>query len=339
MPRVRPVLPDEQRSHRDIPGTDEIGMEGILTDLADKQEALVGAVVISGMPAYRAGEATVVGIHLDRHTPDTQGLVSDHAVQFGKGPFGVGGIGLPLLLTRLLASFPPGSFVNVRQVFQPDQAVGVPGHDACGNDMIGVLLQPSLPSADDNESPRCRTGAFLLKTLPQSRVVVGFGDDAPARMETRLSPSIAGDRQVAHAHVHPDDTRLHRRQRVGHLDGKRNQQVELLLGLVIPEFRRPDGRAVLYQGCMLAIAGVADNHTSRKRQDTHLGIWLEAIVPVEVVGERGRDVLGSPIQPFVAFLGEARLAQSRVLFHLRPEALVGGSHLPGILQAICAGRR
>ncbi len=218
-----------------------------MTDLADKQEALVGPVGIGGMAAYRTGLARVVRVHLDRHTPAQQGFIGDHAVQLSEGPLGIRRIGLALLLACLFApSAAARSFANVGQLFQPDQAVGVEQNDACGNDMIGVGFQPSLPSADRDESPRRRTGAFLLQTLSQSGVVVGGCDDTLARMETRLPPGIAGHGQIAHAHINPDDAGMRLWRGVGYLNFQRDQQVELFPGLVIPEFGRPDGRAVLY---------------------------------------------------------------------------------------------
>jgi hypothetical protein len=109
-----------------------------MTHLTDKQEALLGAVGITGMATHRAGEATIVDVYLDGHRAIREGFISDHALQLGKGPFGVGSIRTPLLLTRLLAALAARSFANVGQVFQPDQAVGVVPRDACGNDMIGV---------------------------------------------------------------------------------------------------------------------------------------------------------------------------------------------------------
>jgi hypothetical protein len=103
-------------------------MEGVMTPLTDKREALVGAVGISGMPAHRASFARIVGIDLDGHASRTSSFRGDHAVQLGKGPFGGRGIRLPLLRTRPFAVLTASrSLPDVRQVFQPDQAVGGAG--------------------------------------------------------------------------------------------------------------------------------------------------------------------------------------------------------------------
>ncbi len=112
------------------------------------------------------------------------------AVQFGKGPLGVGCIGFPLLLTGLFAFAPLRSLSNICQILQPDQAVGVLCHDAFGNDMIGVLLQPSLSSTDRHQTAGSGTSAFFLKTLSQSCVMVGFGSDTSCQNEKVQSPLV-----------------------------------------------------------------------------------------------------------------------------------------------------
>ena len=149
-----------------------------MADLTDKREALARAVGLGSMPAYRACLARVVRIDFDRHTGRPRRFIGNHALQLGKSPFGAGGVGFALLLTRLFALPLLCSFADVGQVFQPDQAVGETGHDACGNDMIGVGFQPSLPSGDHAQAARSRPGAFLLQTLSQSRVMVGLGDNS-----------------------------------------------------------------------------------------------------------------------------------------------------------------
>src|SRR6266550_1099027 len=122
-------------------------MEGIMAVLTDEQQALVGPIAITGMSAHRAGFARVVGIHFESHLTMQKRFVGNHAVQFSKRPFGVGSIGLPLLLARFLAFLASGSLPNVGQIFQSNETVGVSGYDALGDQMIGVGFQPSLSSA------------------------------------------------------------------------------------------------------------------------------------------------------------------------------------------------
>src|SRR5690348_9867920 len=128
-------------------------MELIMTILATEQQPFVGTVLGTSMPTLRTSQATVVGINLDRHTLMQEGFVSDHAVQFGKAPLGVGGNGAALLFRGRFIAFPfllaladppPGSFTDMGQVFQADEAVGVLFDDALAHDMVSVLLQPSL---------------------------------------------------------------------------------------------------------------------------------------------------------------------------------------------------
>src|SRR5579884_545064 len=123
-------------------------MERIMATLTDEQQPLVGPVLFPSVSTHGACLGSVVGIHFDRHALILKGFVGDHAVQFSKRPFGESSIGFPLLLARLFTLASWGSFSDVCQVLQSDQAVWVLGHDVLGNDMIGVLLQPSLSSRD-----------------------------------------------------------------------------------------------------------------------------------------------------------------------------------------------
>ena len=63
--------------------------------LAHKQQALVGPIGITGMTTHRACLAGIVGVYLDSHALIVQGFVGNHALQFGKRPLGVRGLGLP----------------------------------------------------------------------------------------------------------------------------------------------------------------------------------------------------------------------------------------------------
>lgn len=88
MPRARPVLPGEQRAHRDIASAHEIGMEGVMALLTDKEQALIGTVRLAGMPTQGTGLTRILGVYLDRHRTVQEGLVGNHALQFGKAPCG-----------------------------------------------------------------------------------------------------------------------------------------------------------------------------------------------------------------------------------------------------------
>ena len=297
--------------------------------LADKEQALVGTVGIRDMSTHRAGFACVVCVYLDCHRPLQESLVGNIAVQFGKTPFGVGGIGTALLGRSLFASPSLCPFSDMGQVFQADEAMGVLLYDAFGDHMIGVLLQPSLSSDNRDESPGCRTSAFLLQTLSQSRIMVRFLDNALSRMKGTCSLGGRGHSQIAHADINTCHTGMGLWAWVCYLDLKRDEQVELLLGFVVPQLGRPKRCSCLDECHVFAIACVGHDHTAIQGQDAHLLLRLQAVVPMIVVGERWGDILGSCIQALVALLGLACSACSSVLLHLRPERLVGGSDLAG----------
>src|SRR2546429_7578242 len=166
-------------------------MEGILTILTEKQESMIRPIGITGMPTHWASFACIVGIHLDCHRSRKTRFVGNHALQFSKRPLGVGSVCLPLLLARLLAFLAFGSLSDICQMLQSDQMIGVLGHDAFGDTMIGVLLQPSLSSRNDHQTAGSRTSAFLLQTLSQSRIMIGLGNDPFATMKRVVSSSIA----------------------------------------------------------------------------------------------------------------------------------------------------
>lgn len=64
--------------------------------------------------------------------------------------------------------------------------MGMLFHNALTDDMMSVLLQPSLSPTDRYQSPGGRTSAFVLKTLSQSCILIGFGSDSLARVEALL---------------------------------------------------------------------------------------------------------------------------------------------------------
>ncbi len=81
---------------------------------------------------------------------------------------------------------------------------------------------------------------------------------------------------------------------------------------------------------MLVVARVGNDDPPRKREEAHLLLWLETIVSTQIIGERGRDVLGSFIQSLVAFPpGVASLTCFRILSGFGPEGFVGSTDLTG----------
>ena len=280
--------------------------------LTHEEQAVLRAVRFARMPTDGACLTAVVGINLDGHRLVQECFIGNHTMQFSKGPLGIGGIALPLLpgnrfgsLAVLLAPMgaPFGALTNVGQILQADQAVGVLVDDACGNDMIGVLLQPSLPSTDSDESPRGGSGAFFLKTLSQSCIMVGFRDNRFARMKRLFSLRGSRDRQVADPDIHTDDVGMGVFGRISYLQLQTDEQVELLLGLVIPEFSGSDLGSLLNQCHVLGVTRIGNHHTTIQGQDREVCLFLEAVILLVLIGQRGRNKFRSLIQAFEALLG------------------------------------
>src|SRR5438045_9730085 len=103
--------------------------------------------------------------------------------------------------------------------------------------MIGVSFRPSLSSANRHKTTGSGTSAFLLQTLPQSRIMVGFGNNLLPRVEGTISPGRTGYSQIANSHINPCYSGMGLGSGVCYFHLKKNEQVDLLLGLLIPEFR------------------------------------------------------------------------------------------------------
>jgi hypothetical protein len=84
--------------------------------LTHKQQSVARPIGSRRMPTHRTRLTAVMGINLDSHTTCTKRLVGNHAMQFGKAPFRVGGIGLSLLLRGLLATASLRAFANMGQI-------------------------------------------------------------------------------------------------------------------------------------------------------------------------------------------------------------------------------
>ena len=93
-------------------------MESIVAVLADKQQALVGTIGITGMSTHRASLARGVGIDPNDHRIVQERFIGNHALQLGKAPLGVGSVRSTLLPTGLLAMFATGPFADICQAFQ-----------------------------------------------------------------------------------------------------------------------------------------------------------------------------------------------------------------------------
>jgi hypothetical protein len=125
--------------------------------------------------------------------------------------------------------------------------------------MVAVLLQPSLsPTYDDQASCR-RTSAFLLPPLSQPGIVVCRRPNLLPSRERRPILRIRHHRQIPLADIYSHDARVALWR--GNFYLQADEQVELLAGLVVPELRRPELRAVLDKGDVLGVAWVGYDHS------------------------------------------------------------------------------
>src|SRR6266487_1807131 len=95
--------------------------------------------------------------------------------------------------------------------------------------------------------------------------------------------------------------------------------------MIIADFGCTDCSTVLHEGNVLGVACVGNSGPPLKREKAHLLLWLETIVSTQIIGERGRDVLGSFIQSLVAFPGVAGLTCFSILSGFGPEGFVGST--------------
>jgi len=84
---------------------------------------------------------------------------------------------------------------------------------------------------------------------------------------------------------------------VGHLHFQAYQQGALLAWLVVPPRRHAKARAVLDAFHVASRARVGQDDTPLECKDAHLLTGLEALVVSELVGQRGRDILGGWSSP------------------------------------------
>src|SRR6266699_3484133 len=302
-------------------------MEAEVTILTDKEQTSMRAIGLTDIAALWTSLTRKVGIHFHSHTSCERGFVGNDAMQFSKSPARSMAISPTLLPCSLLTSFAFGAFPNVCQMFQSNDARRMRINNVFCDSVIGLQLEPSLSSTDRYQATGSGTSAFLLQPLTQSGRVICLGTCSLARIKGCLATCIARDCQIPLSYIHTHDTFMGLGCWVCCLNFKGNQQGELLMWLVIPEFCSTNMSTMLYQCHMLVVATVGDDDPPFKGKDTDLLLWLKAVVPMEVIGERGRHILGSLVKSFVAFLGDPCLPLCCVLLHPRPEGLVGRSHL------------
>ena len=299
-----------------------------MTGLADKEQPFVRAIVRAGEPTARAGLARIGRLDLDAEGTGKCCLVRERAVQFSERPFAGVPIRFALLPTRLFTLLALGALADAVQAFQADEALGVGINDALADHMIGIQLQPSLSPADRYQLPSSRASAFALKSFAKSGIMIGSSSHLLSRIELSAIGSRCYRCQIALAHIYPQHLLKGCWCGVRGLDFQGNEQIEPFFAPVIPEFGRAYRGPLVQEGDMPGIPLIGHDHTTLNRQDAHLLVFLQRIIAVVVVGERGGDVVRWFIQALVALLGPACSSRLLILAPFGPQPLVGGSHLP-----------
>src|SRR5258708_38726830 len=114
--------------------------------------------------------------------------------------------------------------------------------------------------------------------------MVGCGANRFARIKSGLVCGGGRDSQIALPYVPTYDLGICCWCGVCSLHFQTHEEIELLVGLIVPEFGRTEMRCLLDQGHMLLIARVGHNETTGERQDAVLLLGLKAVVAVRVVG-------------------------------------------------------
>jgi hypothetical protein len=188
--RAHPVLPDKQRLQGKIARTNQVSIEAVMATLTHEGQSLVGAIVLTGMPAPGTCLAGGVGMHFHRHTACQQCLVCKISLQFGTGQLRGVPVRTSLPLRGLLSMPAIGTFTDMGQVFQADEAVGVLVYNVLTDEAVDRLFQPSLPSTEHYQSPGSGTGADLVQPPSQSCIAVRFGSGLCAGIEGAASTTI-----------------------------------------------------------------------------------------------------------------------------------------------------
>src|SRR5436309_2254965 len=210
-------------------------MKGIVATLTHEQQAFVRTVHIRGIAAHGTSFAGGVGIHFHDQAACKRRLVGDVAVQFSKRPLRGMPVCPSLLLARFFAMLALSALSDMCQVLQANYAVWVHVHNTPTDQVVAILFQPSLSSADDHQSSLGGTTAFLLQPLSQSCIMVSFGSDLFARIERAIILGCRCHSQVALPYVHTHHAALRFRCQLSCLDLQGDEQAELLAGFVIPE--------------------------------------------------------------------------------------------------------
>src|SRR5260221_3274217 len=127
-------------------------MQHELAHLADEQYPLLGAIIFRRVAAARTGLARLVRVHLHGPAARQQRLVGEVAVHPRKRPLGSVPIGLALLDASTRAMFAAPTLAQVPQLLPADETVRVGIYDAPTDQVVAIVLQPSLSPRDHDEA-------------------------------------------------------------------------------------------------------------------------------------------------------------------------------------------
>src|SRR5262249_44943572 len=151
-------------------------------------------------------------------------------------------------------------------------------HNAPTDEVVALLLQPSLSPRDHDAAPRRRTSAFVLQAFPQPRVMIRLCSRLMSREKNYPVIGVCRNGKIALPYVHSDYALMRIWRRITKVDLQAHQQIELLVWLVVPEFGRADLRPVREKGHMSGIAGIGRNHAPLQCQKAHSPLSFQAIV-------------------------------------------------------------
>src|SRR5258708_26393891 len=118
--------------------------------------------------------------------------------------------------------------------------------------------------------------------------MVGFVPDSLPSVKTGLACRSGGHRQIANPDINTDDVGELRGGWVRDIDSQGDEQIELLLWPVIPQFGVPNGGSLPNERNMLVVALVGNTDPSVQRPDTDLALALKGVVTLISILNRGR---------------------------------------------------
>ncbi len=308
-----------------------------------KQQPFAGPILSASMPTFGASLRGVVSIDFDGHTPGKDRFIGKLGMQFGKAPFGVGGVGTASFARDALGAFaavPPvgvflapsgasaGPLSNTAEIFNTDEGMRVLLDDRCADLMVGLLLQPSFSPRDRLQATGGAASAFTLQAFAQACKVIGAMSDAFSWVKGGFALIIGGDGQIADTHIDANHLLVVLWLGIRHLHLKRNDQIKLFPGLVIPQFGGSHLGPFLDQIEMVLIATIANVQATCERQDAHFLSLAQAVIMAQVIGQSGRTVVGCFVQSLKTFFRETHLSMLGVLPEFGPQAFIGGRDLP-----------